>query len=137
MNGISKLNQSNVEANNLSWRHLQFLVDSRLQVLVEQRLQLFVLLVEESGLLNEILTLHQLLVIVAERFVEGLPYAKLLRGQDGGHLLPVDLLLTLLPLSLLLLSFEVALLLGLGRSVQLILNSTVFAGLMERVKRGS
>jgi hypothetical protein len=57
---------SDVQADNLRGRYLQLLVDTSLQVLVQQSFQFFVLLVKQSGLLDEVLPLHKLLVVFAE-----------------------------------------------------------------------
>jgi len=87
---------SNIESNDLSGRHLQFLVNASLQVLVEKSLKLFILLIQQTRLLNQILTIDEQLVVLAEGFVEGLPDGEFLVGEDLGHLCPVHLLLLLL-----------------------------------------
>lgn len=54
-------------------RHLELLVDTSLQVLVEQRLELFVLLVEKTGLLDQVLSVHQHLIVLGKRLVKCSP----------------------------------------------------------------
>ena len=70
-----------------------------MQVLVEQCLKLFVLLVQQACLLDQILSVHQQLVVVAQRFIEGSPHGQLLIGEDLGHRSPVHALLLLLAAS--------------------------------------
>ena len=69
---------SNVEADNLSWWDLELLVDAGLEVLVQQCLQLFVLLVEKSGLLDQVLSVDKHLVVFGESRVESSPDGPLL-----------------------------------------------------------
>lgn len=90
---------SNVQSDDLGRRHLQFLVDTGLQVLVEQRLELFVLLIQKTGLLDEVLSIDEKLIVLAQGFVEGLPDGELLIGKDFGHVRPVHLLFLLLSAS--------------------------------------
>ena len=70
--------RSDVQSDDLSGWNLQLLVDTSLQVLVEKRLQLFVLLVEEASLLDQVLSVDEELVVLAQGLVEGLPHAQLL-----------------------------------------------------------
>lgn len=72
--------RSDVQSDDLGGWDLQLLVDASLQVLVEKRLQLFVLLIEEAGLLDQVLSVDQELVVLAQGLVEGLPHAQLLVG---------------------------------------------------------
>lgn len=82
---------SNVESNDLSGRNLQLLVNASLQVLIQQCFQLFVLLIEQASLFDQVLTVHQKLVVLDQSLVESLPHRLLLRGQNGRHLVPVPL----------------------------------------------
>lgn len=128
------LDGSDVQADHLRGRHLQLLVNTGLQVLIQQRLKFFVLLVEQASLLNEVLPLNKLLVVLAQGRVQSFPHRLLLHRQDGSHLLPVDLLLPLLALSLLLFTLEVALLLGLLVLVDVGEHGTILTGRVERVQ---
>ena len=65
---------SDVQSNDLGRRNLQLLVDTSLQVLIEKRLELFVLLIEETGLFDQVLSVDEQLVVLAQRLVEGLPH---------------------------------------------------------------
>lgn len=65
---------SDVKADDLGWWHLQLLVDSSLQILIQKGLELLVLLVQETGLFDQVLSLHEHLVVLAEGLVEGLPH---------------------------------------------------------------
>ena len=60
------LDRSDVEANDLSWRHLELLVHSSLQVLVQQGLQLLVLLVQQASLFNQVLSVDQELIVITQ-----------------------------------------------------------------------
>ena len=57
---------------------MKLLIDASLQVLVEQGLEFFVLLVKKTGLLDQVLTVDQELVVLDERPVQGLPDRELL-----------------------------------------------------------
>ena len=57
---------------------MKLLIDASLQVLVEQSLEFFVLLVKKTGLLDQVLTVDQELVVLDERPVQGLPDRELL-----------------------------------------------------------
>ena len=57
---------------------MKLLIDSSLQVLVEQSLEFLVLLVKKTGLLDQVLTVDQELVVFDERPVQGLPDRELL-----------------------------------------------------------
>lgn len=57
---------------------MKLLIDSSLQVLVEQSLEFLVLLVKKTGLLDQVLTVDQELVVLDERPVQGLPDRELL-----------------------------------------------------------
>ena len=70
---FGEYSHSNVESNDLSGGHLQFLVDARLQVLIQQCLQFFVLLVKQTSLFDQVLTVHQKLVVLHKGLVEGFP----------------------------------------------------------------
>ena len=65
--------RSNIQADNLSRRHLKLLIDTSLQVLVEQSLKLFILLVKQTGLFNEILAINQELVVFLQGIVKSFP----------------------------------------------------------------
>lgn len=102
---------SNIQSDNLSRGYMQFMVDSSLKVLVEECLQLFVLLVQQSCFLNEVLPLNQESVVLGKCFVQGSPHALLLFVEHSSHFLPEDSLLSLYPLLLLFFCFEVGALL--------------------------
>ena len=57
---------------------MKLLIDASLQVLVEQSLEFLVLLVKKTGLLDQVLTVDQELVVFDERPVQGLPDRELL-----------------------------------------------------------
>lgn len=57
---------------------MKLLIDASLQVLVEQSLEFLVLLVKKTGLLDQVLTVDQELVVLDERPVQGLPDRELL-----------------------------------------------------------
>ena len=124
---------SDVQTDNLGGWHLQLLVDACLQVLIQQRLELLVLLVEQTGLLDKVLSLGEHLVIAAQRLVERLPHTELLGRQNRGQLLPEHLLLLLVAFCLLLLALEVGLLLG-GHANQLLLDRVVLLVFVELLK---
>lgn len=69
---------SDVQSNDLGRWNLQLLVDTSLQVLIEERLELFVLLIEETGLFNQVLSVDKQLVVLAQCLVKGFPHAQLL-----------------------------------------------------------
>ena len=83
---------SDIKTDDLSWWNLQLLIDSSLQVLIEQRFKLFVLLVQQTGLLDEVLAIDQHLIVLCERRIEGIPNRKLLVSEDLGHLRPIHLI---------------------------------------------
>ena len=49
------------------------MVNTGLQVLIEKRFELFVLLVKESSLLNEVLAIDQKLIVLREGLIECSP----------------------------------------------------------------
>ena len=49
------------------------MVNTSLQVLIEKCLELFVLLVKETGLLNQVLAIDQKLIVFSEGLIEGSP----------------------------------------------------------------
>ena len=57
---------------------MKLLIDASLQVLVEQSLEFLILLVKKTGLLDQVLTVDQELVVLDERPVQGLPDRELL-----------------------------------------------------------
>ena len=77
------MKSSDVEANDLSGGHLQLLIHTSLQVLIQQGLQLLVLLVQETGLLDEVLALNKHLVVLAQGLVEVAPHGQLLGAEHG------------------------------------------------------
>ena len=79
------LAQSDIEADDLSGWHLQLLIDASLQVLVQKSLKLLILLVEQASLLDQVLSVDQKLIVVAQRVVKGLPDGELLIGEDLCH----------------------------------------------------
>jgi hypothetical protein len=83
------------------------MVDSCLQVLVKQRLEFFILLVEQTSIFNQILSVHQQTVVLAECIVEGPPHTLLLLIQHSSHLLPENTLFPLNALLLLILSLKI------------------------------
>lgn len=95
---------------------MQFVVDSSLEVLVKQCFEFFILLVEETGFFNQVLSLNEQAVVLGEGFIEGSPDALFLVVEDSGHFFPEDPLFSLDPFLLLLLSFEVRALLHPGVS---------------------
>jgi len=74
---------------------MQFVINTSLQILIEQGLEFFILLVEESGFFDEVLSVNQKSVVFGEGFVKSLPCAKLLIIKNCCHLLPEDSLLSL------------------------------------------
>ena len=79
------LAQSDIEADDLGGWHLQLLIDTSLQVLVQKSLKLLILLVEQASLLDQVLSVDQKLIVVAQRVVKGLPDGELLIGEDLCH----------------------------------------------------
>ena len=77
--------QSDIEADDLSGWHLQFLIDASLQVLVQKSLKLFILLVKQACLLDQVLSVDQKLIVIAQRFVECFPDRELLISEDFCH----------------------------------------------------
>jgi len=74
---------------------VQLVIDTGLQVLIEESLQFLVLLIEQSGLLDQVLPVDEQCVVLGECLVESLPSAQFLVVKDGGHLLPENSLLSL------------------------------------------
>lgn len=77
-------------------RDLKLLINAGLQILIQQGLQFLVLLVKQTSLLDQVLSVHQHLVILGEGLVESAPHRQFHRVKDVGKLLPVELLLDLL-----------------------------------------
>lgn len=102
------------------------MIDSSLQILVKQSLQLFILLIQEPCLLDEVLSLHQEGVVLGECFIKGSPDTQALVGEDFGHSLPEHLFLALLALLFLLFSLEVRLLLEGGVADQVLVVQLLF-----------
>ena len=75
---------------------MQLLVNTGLQVLVEQSFELLVLLIQQTCLFDEVLSVDKELVVFAEGLIERLPHRKLLISQNLGHGGPVHALLLLL-----------------------------------------
>jgi len=57
----------------LGWWHLQIVVNASLKVLVQQGLELLVLLVQETGLFNQILSIDEKGVVLGQGFVKSAP----------------------------------------------------------------
>ena len=87
------------------------MINSRLKVLIKESFELLILLVEQSCLLNQILSLNQQGVILGQSLVQGSPNTEAFVREDLGHPFPEDFLLSLLSLLLLLFGLEVRLLL--------------------------
>ena len=49
------------------------MVNTGLQVLIEKRLELFVLLVQQTSLLDEVLAIDKKLIVLCEGLIEGSP----------------------------------------------------------------
>jgi hypothetical protein len=105
-------------------RHLQLLIYASLQVLIQKRLQLLVLLVQESGLLDQVLALSQHLVVAQETLVQRPPDRQFLRRQNRSQLLPENLLFLLVSFGFDLLRLKVSFFLSLNTH-QLLLNSQI------------
>ena len=87
---------SDIETDDLSGWYLQLLVNTGLQVLVEQSFELLVLLIQQTCLFDEVLSVDKELVVFAEGLIERLPHRKLLVSQNLSHGGPVYALLLLL-----------------------------------------
>lgn len=79
------LAQSDIEADDLSGWHLQLLIDASLQVLVQKSLKLFILLVKQASLLDQVLSVDQKLIVIAQRVVKCFPDRELLISEDLCH----------------------------------------------------
>ena len=66
--------RSDVQTNDLSGGHLQFLVDTSLKILVEKSLKFLVLLVKKTSLFNKVLSVNEHSVVFAESFIKGPPH---------------------------------------------------------------
>jgi len=64
------------------------MIDSGLQVLVQERLEFFILLVEESSIFNQVLSVDEQLVIFREGLVQGSPQGHFVIRKNFGHFLP-------------------------------------------------
>lgn len=99
--------------------------------MIEKSLKFLVLLIEQSGLLDEVLSFDQQGIIFRKSFIKGLPGAKFLLVKHCGHLLPEDTLLTLNPLLLLFLGLEVGALLHPGIAEKLRIVGAFLSLLVE------
>lgn len=114
-----------VKSDYLGWWNLELLIDTSLQVLVEQSLKLFVLLVKQSSLFDQVLSVHKHLIVLCQRLVESTPDREFLNVKNCCVFFPKQLQPDLFLGSSLILGFSSLLLFGSsGHSIQLKLMST-------------
>ena len=115
---------------------MELLVDSSLQVLIKQRLQLFILLVEQTSLFNQVLPINEHLVVFGQSLIKCFPDRPLLLVENSRHPLPVELLLLLLSgcVTGLVLGFRRLLLICFAHILDTFLHRLIFTILVEFLK---
>ena len=110
------------------------MVDSSLQVLVKKCFQLFVLLIKQPSLFDQVLSVNKEGVVFSQSFVKCSPDGEALVRENFGHSLPEDFLLSFLSFLLLLLSLEVGLLLQSWVAHKLLVVKSLFTSEVELLK---
>jgi len=83
------------------------MIDSSLQVLIEQSFQLFVLLIQQTSLFDQVLSVNKKCVILRQSFVKSSPHREAFVWKHFRHSLPKHFLFSLLSFCLLLISLEI------------------------------
>ena len=107
------------------------MIDSSLQVLVEQSFQLFILLIQQTSLFDQVLSVNEKCVVLSQSFVKSSPDGEAFVGKNFGHSLPEHFLFPLLSFLLLLLSLEIGFLFQGWVATKLLVVKSLFTSEVE------
>ena len=107
------------------------MVDTSLEVLIQKCLEFFILLIQKTSLLDQILSVNEKGVILGQSFVKCSPDGKSLVRKDLGHSLPENSLFSLLSLLLLFLRLEIRFLFHGWVAHEILVVQFLFSPLME------
>jgi len=110
------------------------MIDSSLQVLVEQCFQLFILLIQQTSLFDQVLSVNEKCVVLSQSFVKSSPDGEAFVGKNFGHSLPKYFLFPLLSFLLLLLSLEIGFLFQGWVATKLLVVKSLFTSEVEFLK---